>query len=175
MQTKKRDSNNFISVILDKINLAVYFKKRVAFNLTRRIILRHIRLNFYIRKRYDEFFLYIRVQSQNFGSQRAFNIFMRDICTLIPNLQLDSIKGHYKGWKLQILENREDLIYFLKLISLLSRPQDFYVKLNKSSLSFYNKPESSHVPVHLQITNTKLQNIESSDLASVLWSVKTCR
>ena len=62
-----------------------------------------------------------------------------------------------------------------KINLFISRPQDFYVKLNKSSLSFYNKPESSHIPVHLQITNTKLQNIESSDLASVLWSVKTCR
>ena len=169
---EKRDRNNFIPTILSKIELASNFHQRVQLAITSRVILGHCKLVFYLRRRHNKLFLYIRLKSDGFCSVGERHKFYLDIINLIPNLKIDSIKGHYKGWILSLTEEtKEDLITFLKFISLLSKPKDFYVKNSKIYKSFFNYQETSSIPIHIQITWNKLWNLKCYDLYKTLTDI----
>ena len=166
-----RDKNNFISIILNKIALAKNFHQRCAFTLTEKRILNHITLKFYIRRRYNDLYLYIRMSKHNFGSIVECHKFFIDIYNLFPQLYLESTQGHYKGWLLKINQDTEDtLISLLKLISLLSRPKDFYVKDTKLFKSYVNYRHTSSIPVHLRFTQVKLLDLRCYDLIKTLYT-----
>lgn len=168
---KKRDPNNFINVITNKLMLAKDYHQRIALSITTKRILNHIELKFYIRKRQDDIFLYTRLKDK-FGNKTERHRFVKDIVNLVPNLKADGKKGHYTGWILKITDDTSSLVYFMKLISLLSRPKDFYVKYGINSISFYNYPETSTTPIHLVITNTKLKHLQTFDLINTLTEIK---
>lgn len=172
MTKQKRDRNNFIPTILSKIELASNFHQRVQLAITSRVILNHCKLVFYLRRRHNDLFLYTRLKSDGFGNiVERHNLFL-DFYKLIPNLKLDSTKGHYIGWILQLTQDtKDDLIYFLKLISLLSKPKDFYVKDTKIYKSFFNYPEKSEIPVHIQITQSRFLDLRCYDLYKTLTDI----
>lgn len=169
---RKRDKNNFINIILTKIELAKNFHQRVALAITSKSILHHITFKFYIRKRYKELFLYTRLLG-NFGSQSQRNLFVKDIVNLIPNLTIESTKGHYQGFVIHLTEEtKESLILFLKLISLLAQPKDFELQKTKIYYSYFNKPETSLIPVHLRFTLKQVDLIQYQDLRETLLNIQ---
>lgn len=173
MATRKRDKNNFIPTILSKIELAYNFHQRIDLAITRRVILGHIHLAFYIRRRHNTIYLYMRVCKEGFGSRTRLHQFYVDITRLIPTLKLEGTQGHYKGCILEIKnETKDDLVYLLKLISLLSKPKDFYVKDTKIYKSFFNYKPTSTIPVHLQITQTKFLDLKCYDIYKTLSEIK---
>ena len=90
---------------------------------------------------------------------------------MIPELQLEGTKGHYKGWLLHLTDaNTQALIKLLKIISLLSRPKDFTVKDTKIYRSYVNYPESSAIPIHLQFTKSILYTLQNIDLINLLFN-----
>lgn len=164
----KRDRNNFISIILNKIALAKNFHQRVALSITSKRVLTHIKFKFYLRRRYKKLYLYIRV-IDNFGNTQVRHQFIKDIVTLIPKLRIVSLKGHFTGWIIQITEeNQESLILFLKLTSLLSTSKDFYAKKSKVYLSFYNYCDASSIPIHIKFTNKLIEAVRNVDLYNYL-------
>lgn len=165
----KRDSNNFISLILSKIELARNFKQRIALTITCKRILGHITLKFYLRKRHKKLYLFIR-PTDNFGNIQQRHKFYLDIKRLLPDVTIESIKGHYTGFTIDIFEHYETVIQMLKLISLLSRPKDFYKKETKVFISYYNYQESSVTPIHIRFTHTELKQLECSDLLNTLYT-----
>lgn len=165
----KRDSNSFISLILSKIELARNFKQRIALTITCKRILGHITLKFYLRKRHKKLYLFIR-SIGNFGSIQQRHKFYLDIKKLIPNVTIESTKGHYTGFIIDIFEHYETVIQMLKLISLLSRPKDFYKKETKVFISYYNYQESSVTPIHIRFTHAELKQLEYSDLLYTLYT-----
>lgn len=173
MTTRKRDKNNFIPTILSKIELAYNFHQRIDLAITRRVILNHVHLAFYIRRRHNTIYLYMRVCKEGFGSRTRLHQFYVDITRLIPTLKLEGTQGHYKGCILEIKnETKDDLVYLLKLISLLSKPKDFYVKDTKIYKSFFNYTNASSIPVHLQITQSKFLDLKCYDIYKTLTEIK---
>lgn len=173
MTTRKRDKNNFIPTILSKIELAYNFHQRIDLAITRRVILKHIHLAFYIRRRHNTIYLYMRVCKEGFGSRTRLHQFYVDMTRLIPALKLEGTQGHYKGCILEIKEEtKDDLIYLLKLISLFSKPKDFYVKDTKIYKSFFNYRPTSTIPIHLQITQSKFLDLKCYDIYSTLSEIK---
>lgn len=169
----KRDNNNFISVILSKIELAKNFHQRVQLAITSRRILRHTYLVFYLRRRYKKLYFYTRLKSDGFGNKKERHNLFRDIVKLIPELQIDGVQGHYKGFIIEITEcTKESLILFLKLVALLSKPKDFYVKDTKIYKSFYNYINTSDIPIHIQITQSKFKELTCYDLVQTLLEIK---
>lgn len=167
---RKKDKNNFINIILNKITLAKNFHQRVALAITSKVILKYITLKFYIRRRHSELYLYIRTQGKFSNITEAHNLY-RDFVKLIPELQLEGTKGHYKGWLLHLTDaNTQALIKLLKIISLLSRPKDFTVKDTKIYRSYVNYPESSAIPIHLQFTKSILYTLQNIDLINLLFN-----
>lgn len=160
---RKRDRYNFISVILTKISLVKNFHQRIALSITSKSILNHITLKFYIRKRYDKYYLYTRL-FDNFGSIKERHKFMSDILTLVDNLQLESTQGHYTGFILDVTTEEQSLICFLKLVALLSSSNDFYVKRTKLCHSYYNTNTSSMTPIHIQLLNSNISKLQNEDL-----------
>ena len=115
----KKDKNNFINIILNKITLAQNFSQRVDLTITRKRILNHIMLSFYLRRRYNTLILYIRPVDK-FGSITERHKFYKDFKLLIPILKFEGTKGHYKGFLLTIgNETKNDLRWLVKLRSLL--------------------------------------------------------
>lgn len=168
---RKRDRNNFIQVILSKIALARDFKQRIALTITSKVILRHVTLRFYLRKRYNDLYLFICLKD-GFGSITERHRFYKDFVSLIPQLRTEGIKGHYTGFTLLLNSNSNDsLVLLLKLISLLSHPEDFYCKDTKIYKSFFNYPETSQTPIHLNFTLTKLKQLQCFDLYDFMFNV----
>lgn len=168
---RKRDHNNFINLILSKIELASRFHQRIAMNITSKRILKYITLKFYIRKRYKKLFLYTRATG-NFSSVTELHNLYRDFKTIIPELIIEGKQGHYTGWILPIdNSNPESLTKYLKLISLLSNTKDFYSKQTQIYRCFYNYQGSSHIPVHLNITNKIIDSLQFCDLIETLKGV----
>ena len=165
----KRDSNNFISLILSKIELARNFKQRIALTITCKKILGHITLKFYLRKRHQKLYLFIR-PTDNFGNIQQRHKFYLDIKRLIPEVKIESIKGHYTGFTIDIYENYDTVIQMLKLISLLSKPKDFYKKVTKVFISYYNYETASVTPIHIRFTHTELKQLECNDLIYTLYT-----
>lgn len=173
MTTRKRDKNNFIPTILSKIELANNFHQRIDLAITRRVILSHVHLAFYIRRRHNTIYLYMRVCKEGFGSRTRLHQFYVDLTRLIPTLKLEGTQGHYKGCILEIKnETKDDLVYLLKLISLLSKPKDFYVKDTKIYKSFLNYTNTSSIPIHLQITQSKFLDLKCYDIYKTLTEIK---
>lgn len=160
----KRDPNNFIVTILNKITMAQNFNQRVDLTITRKRILNCATLSFYLRRRHKSLYLYIRCDGK-FGSKRELHSFYKDIQLLIPHLILEGTQGHYTGFNLEICnDTNNNLILLLKLISLLSKQKDFYVKNSKVFKSFFNYVKSSKIPIHLRFTNNMLALLKCETL-----------
>lgn len=168
----KRDPNNFIHIILNKLTLVKEFHQRIDLSITSKVILNCATLKFYIRRRHQKVFLYTRFQG-NFGSIKNRHLFISDFIKLIPSLQIESTKGHYSGLIIEINEStNNDLIMYLKLLSLLSKAKDFYKKETKAFISYYNYINTSQTPIHLRFTHSQLNQLLNLDLKSYLNSIK---
>lgn len=169
---RKKDPNNFINIILNKISLAQNFSQKVALTITKRKILKHVTLKFYLRRRYKQLILYIRVDDK-FRNKSERGNFYRDLKLLFPDIKIEGTQGHYKGFGLELCpETNNTLILLLKLISLCSRPKDFYVKNSKVFKSFYNYIDSSPIPIHLRFTNNLLSQLTNEDLIELFNSIE---
>lgn len=169
----KRDRNNFINIILNNINVAFHFHKRVDLNITAKIILKHIRLRFYIRRRYSQLYLYTRVLDKGFGNQKQKKKFLDDMLTLIPELKIESTQGHHKG--LLLLLDKNDLstcVKYLKYISLFAYPQDFYITNLTTGYSIKNYETTSTIPVHITIRKNVLSNLNYYDICQCIKQLK---
>lgn len=169
---RKRDKNNFIQVVLSKIELAQEFHQRIALSITSKVILNHVTLKFYLRKRYDNLYLYIR-PFDNFGSITVRHQMFLDFKTIIPELQLEATKGHFTGLLLQLTpETKPSLIRFLKLVAILANPKDFYIKKLKTTRSFTNYTEASQTPIHFNISELILLDLKCHDIYKTLEDIK---
>lgn len=164
----KRDPNIFISVIVNRITLARHFKQRVALAVTSKVLLKTIKVKFYIRKRYQRLYLYTRITKESFGNNKNQLDFLNDLILLVPELQLESTQGHYNGLILDVTDDNESLYNYLKLISYLSRPKDFYKRVYKVYTSLYNYQNKSLTPVHIKITNTKVNQLKCIDIINTI-------
>lgn len=170
---KTRDKNNFITIILNKIELAKNFHQRVALSITSKVIMNCITLKFYLRRRYQKLFLYTRFQKCSLGNVSNRHQLINDIKTLVPELSIESTKGHHLGFILELNNDTKDaLIQFLKIIALLASPKDFYVKDTQVYKSFWNYRHTSSIPVHLQITQSLFRTLKSADLIYYLSEVQ---
>ena len=168
---KRKDPNNFINVILNKISMAQNFSQRVALTITKKIILKHATLRFYLRRRFKRLYLYIRVDDR-FRNRKERGRFYRDMKLLVPSLDIEGTYGNYTGLILELCnDSNENLILLLKLISLFSRPKDFYVKNGTIWKSYYNYVESSKIPIHFRFTNNLLSNLENEDIIELFNSI----
>lgn len=168
---KRKDSNNFINIILNKISLAQNFSQKVALSITKRKILKHVTLKFYLRRRYETLILYVRVDDR-FRNKGERGNFYRDLKLLIPDIEIEGTQGHYKGFGLELRSDaNESLILLLKLISLFSRPKDFYVKNGNIWKSYYNYVESSKIPIHFRFTSSLLSQLKNEDIIELFDSI----
>ena len=162
----KKDRNNFIELILKSIICSKYFHQKIRLAITNRTILNHIKLRFYLRRRFDKIYLYTRVLKSGFGNNKNLKLFLDDIKLLIPAIEIETTQGHFKGLVLDI-DNKEDLILYLSVLSLLSRPDDFLLKKSKVFYSYYNKIDSSKIPIHFRFTSHKIGNLKTIELQNV--------
>lgn len=167
----KRDKNSFIELIVTKLSLARDFKQKIQLNITQKRILNHVALKFYIRKRYRKLFLYTSVTGKNLSRINKHSI-IKDFKMLIPEIEIDSTQGNYKGILLNATDNYETIIKFLKLISILSQPNDFYLKESNIYKSYFNYIQKSKIPIHLKLTKKIIQQLKDQDIINVLNSVK---
>lgn len=170
---KTKDKNNFINVILNKIELAKNFHQRVALSITSKVIMNCITLKFYLRRRYQKLFLYTRFQKCSLGNVSNRHQLINDIKTLVPELSIESTKGHHLGFILELNNDTKDaLVQFLKIIAVLASPKDFYVKDTQVYKSFWNYQHTSPIPIHLQITQSLFRTLKSADLIYYLSEVQ---
>lgn len=170
---KTRDKNNFITIILNKIELAKNFHQRVALSITSKVIMNCITLKFYLRRRYQKLFLYTRFQKCSLGNVSNKHKLINDIKTLVPDLSIESTKGHHLGFILELNNDTKDaLIQLLKIIAVLTSPKDFYVKDTQVYKSFWNYRHTSSIPIHLQITQSLFKTLKSTDLIDYLSEVQ---
>lgn len=171
--SKTKDKNNFINIILNKIELARNFHQRVALSITSKVIMNCITLKFYLRRRYQKLFLYTRLQKCSLGNVSNRHQLINDIKTLVPELSIESTKGHHLGFILELNNDTKDaLIQFLKIIAVLASPKDFYVKDTQVYKSFWNYRHTSSIPLHLQITQSLFRTLKSADLIYYLSEVQ---
>lgn len=171
--SKTKDKNNFINIILNKIELARNFHQRVALSITSKVIMNCITLKFYLRRRYQKLFLYTRLQKCSLGNVSNRHQLINDIKTLVPELSIESTKGHHLGFILELNNDTKDaLIQFLKIIAVLASPKDFYVKDTQVYKSFWNYRHASSIPIHLQITQSIFKTLKSTDLIYYLSEVQ---
>ena len=170
---KTTDKNNFITIILNKIELAKNFHQRVALSITSKVIMNCITLKFYLRRRYQKLFLYTRFQKCSLGNVSNKHKLINDIKTLVPDLSIESTKGHHLGFILELNNDTKDaLIQFLKIIAVLASPKDFYVKDTQVYKSFWNYRHTSSIPIHVQITQSLFKTLKSADLIDYLSEVQ---
>lgn len=170
---RTKDKNNFINIILNKIELAKNFHQRVALSITSKVIMNCITLKFYLRRRYQKLFLYTRLQKCSLGNVSNRHQLINDIKTLVPELSIESTKGHHLGFILELDNDTKDaLIQFLKIIAVLASPKDFYVKDTQVYKSFWNYQHTSSIPIHLQITQSLFRTLKSADLIYYLSEVQ---
>lgn len=171
--SKTKDKNNFINLILNKIELAKNFHQRVALSITSKAIMNCITLKFYLRRRYQKLFLYTRLQKCSLGNVSNKHKLINDIKTLVPELSIESTKGHHLGFILELNNDTKGaLIQFLKIIAVLASPKDFYVKDTQVYKSFWNYQHTSSIPIHLQITQSLFRTLKSADLIYYLSEVQ---
>ena len=162
----KRDKNNFISIILNKIMLASNYSQKCNLSITSKLICNHIKFKFYLRRRYKQVYLYVRF-TDNFGNIQQRHEFYRDLQILIPNIEIESIKGHYTGLTINT-SDQDSLHLFLKLISLLSSPKDFNIKKTKIYKVYHNRFDVSNIPIHIHFTHKQLCQLKCHDLIRIL-------
>lgn len=171
--SKTKDKNNFINIILNKIELAKNFHQRVALSITSKVIMDCITLKFYLRRRYQKLFLYTRFHKCSLGNVSNKHQLINDIKTLVPDLSIESTKGHHLGFILELNNDTKDaLIQFLKIIAVLASPKDFYVKDTQVYKSFWNYRHTSSIPIHLQITQSLFRTLKSTDLIYQLLEIQ---
>lgn len=169
MQKTKRDVNNFIPLILSKIELAKNFHQRIALSITGKTVLNCAYLKFYLRKRHQKLYLYTRLDRASFGMRTGAHLFLLDLHDLIPSSTIESVKGHLKGLVIEVNEvNQPDIIKLLKLVALMSKPKNFYTRNTKSNYSFWNYEDSSSIPIHLLFTEKQVLNLRCADLVYLL-------
>ena len=167
MQVK--EPNNFINLILNSVYKARGFKQQFRFTITSKVVCECITLRFYIRKRYNEVYLYTRIYKDNFGNNQHIKDFLESICLLCNDISIVSTQGHYKGLLINT-SNSESLYNYLKLIAVLANPHTFITTKNKYFISLKNKVESSRIPVHTKI-NTKVIESLSEDVKKTLYNI----
>lgn len=162
----KKDKNNFIELILKSIICSKYFHQKIRLAITNRTILNHIKLRFYLRRRFDKIYLYTRVLKSGFGNNENLKLFLDDIKLLIPTIEIETTQGHFKGLILDV-DNKEDLILYLSILSLLSYPKDFKLKQTKIFYSYINNKECSRIPIHFRFTKRIIQQLRTIELQNV--------
>ena len=170
MQVK--DKNNFINVIVNNVYKAKEFKQRINLSITSRRLCGYINVKFYLRKRYNKVYLYTRIINDKFSSREVHKNFINDLCVLLPDLEIVSTKGHYKGVLLDT-DIPGLLTKYLKLIALLSRPQDFYKKVSKLFINFLNYKHTSSIPIHSGITKSQFDKLKGGDIKYVFQSLNS--
>lgn len=170
----KKEANNFINLIINKIEMARNFHQRVALSITSKSILNHSAvLKFYIRRRHDNIYLYIRLDKCSFGNRERKHNFIKDLHLLFPQATIEAIQGHYKGLVFHITDdNRQSIVDILKLIAVLAYPHFYYSKDTKIYKSFFNYQTTSSIPIHLQLLNSKLKQLKNEDLLNTLQEIK---
>lgn len=163
---QNKDKNNFIVLILNSIICSTYFHKKIRLAITNRTILKFIKLRFYLRKRFNKTYLYTRILKSGFGNNENLKIFLDDLKLLIPELEIETTQGHYKGLIIDTI-NKEALILYLSVLSLLSRPDDFLLRKSKIFYSYYNKIDSSKIPIHFRFIKKKIDNLKTIELQNV--------
>lgn len=161
-----KDKNNFIELILKSIICSKYFHQKIRLAITNRTILNHIKLRFYLRRRFNRIYLYTRVLKSGFGNNENLKIFLDDLKLLIPELEIETTQGHYKGLIIDTI-NKEGLILYLSVLSLLSRPNDFLLKKSKVFYSYYNKIDCSKIPIHFRFLTRKIEQLKTIELQDV--------
>lgn len=164
MQVKEK--NNFINIIVNSVYKARNFKQRIRLCVTSKVICNHVQLRFYLRKRYNKVYLYTRILRKGFGNNKNQKDFLDDIVLLVPEITIESTQGHYTGLLLDT-DNNEALVTYLKLIALLARSKDFALQKTKVYISFFNKPETSSIPIHGNITCTQFKQLKSKEIINV--------
>ena len=167
MRTK--EPNNFINLIINSVYKARNFKQQFRFTITSKEVLKSITLRFYIRKRYNEVYLYTRIYKNNFGNNKHQYEFLKSILGIlgyesrINEIQILSTQGHYKG--ILINTQYEDILNnFLKLISYLANFKSFEVKETTHHISFKNKVESSTIPIHFRVLKSNYNKIIGTEI-----------
>lgn len=163
----RKDRNNFIRLILQKIALVKSFHQKIAMSITRKVFLNCFEAKFYLRKRYDKIFLYTRIKYLKSGKVTNLHTCILDLFRCLKNSQLESTQGHLNGIVIDT-DNTDDLVMFLKLIAILSAPKDFVMKDTKVYKCIYNKKETSDIPIHFRITQKLFLDFRNYDIYALL-------
>lgn len=163
----KKDRNNFIRLVLQKIALVKTFHQRVAMSITRKVFLNCFEAKFYLRKRYDKVFLYTRIKYVKSGKVTNLHTCILDLYRCLKNATLESTQGHLNGIVINT-NNMDDIATLLKLIAILSSPKDFVMKDTKVYKCIYNKLKSSDIPIHFRITQTLFLDFRNYDICALL-------
>lgn len=167
VDVSKKDRNNFINLILQKISLVKNFHQRIAMSITSKVILNCYEAKFYLRKRREKIFLYTRFRTLKSTSRSLLHHCIKDINSLLYHGEIESIKGHIQGIVIDT-DNTDDLVQLLKIIAILSSPQDFYKEDKKIYRCIYNYPYTSQIPIHFKITKKKLNELQHPDIVCLL-------
>lgn len=169
---RTKDRNNFINIIINKIELAKNFHQRVALTITAKTILHCAVLKFYIRRRYERLYLCIRLDKAKLGNVTERHNLIKDFKLLFPEVVIDGTQGHYKGIVIEITDSTREVIYnILKFISILAHPNDYYCKDTKIYKSFWNYTHSSKIPIHFQITNSLFSQLTNQEIIRTLQEI----
>lgn len=163
----RKDRNNFIRLILQKIALVKSFHQKIAMSITRKVFLNCFEAKFYLRKRYDKIFLYTRIKYLKSGKVTNLHTCILDLFRCLKNSQLESTQGHLNGIVIDT-DNTDDLVMLLKLIAILSSPKDFVMKDTKVYKCIYNKKETSDIPIHFRITQKLFLDFRNYDIYALL-------
>lgn len=163
----RKDRNNFIRLILQKIALVKSFHQKIAMSITRKVFLNCFEAKFYLRKRYEKVFLYTRIKYVKSGKVTNLHTCILDLFRCLKNSQLESTKGHLNGIVIDT-DNTDDLVVLLKLIAILSSPKDFVMKDTKVYKCIYNKKETSDIPIHFRITQKLFLDFKNYDIYALL-------
>lgn len=163
----RKDRNNFIRLILQKIALVKSFHQKIAMSITRKVFLNCFEAKFYLRKRYDKVFLYTRIKYIKSGKVTNLHTCIFDLFRCLKNSQLESTQGHLNGIVIDT-DNTDDLVMLLKLIAILSAPKDFVMKDTKVYKCIYNKQETSDIPIHFRITQKLFLDFRNYDIYALL-------
>ena len=164
---RNKDPNNYIKLILSSLQLAKNFHQKVRFAITEKFVLHCYSFKFYIRRRYQKVFLYTRIKAIKASTIKGINEFITNLKILLPETTIESTRGHLKGLVLNS-DDTETLTKLLALISVLSKPQDFYKKETTIYTSFYNYIASSPIPIHIRFTNKQIAQLTDNDIINLL-------
>lgn len=160
------DKFNFINIICLSVYKARLFHQQFRFTLTSKRLLGFTTARFYIRRRHDVIYLYTRILKDGFGNRQEHSKFIKDLKLCIPELELESTQGYYKGVVLNTADINA-LEKFLKLMALLTSPNSFRTVKRLTRIPFFNLISCSAIPVHGYITKKTFEQLQSRDLKYV--------